>query len=173
MTTKSTKNPAAVALGKLGAGKPKNYSAEELKRRTARLKAARKSILGIALAASVALTGNLKADELGRFIAEIKTDQALAGSDAETVRLQHDAEQLKEMRQLQAEVDADDAATRTYYKKFADAEAAKWQNPKQRRPDTVIVSKGASVSAGYDNTGYGYVNGNRSGDVTEIYHNNQ
>jgi hypothetical protein len=50
MTTKSTKtfdqaqvkNPAAVALGKLGAGKPKNYSAEEIKRRTERLKAARR-----------------------------------------------------------------------------------------------------------------------------------
>jgi hypothetical protein len=37
MTTKLTKNPAAVALGKLGAGKPKNYSAEELAKRTARL----------------------------------------------------------------------------------------------------------------------------------------
>ena len=35
--TQKTKNPAAVALGKLGAGKPKNFSPEEIAKRTARL----------------------------------------------------------------------------------------------------------------------------------------
>ncbi len=32
-----SKNPAAVALGKLGKGKPKKYSKEEIKKRTKRL----------------------------------------------------------------------------------------------------------------------------------------
>lgn len=36
------KNPAAVALGKLAAGKPKDYSKAELKRRADRLAEARK-----------------------------------------------------------------------------------------------------------------------------------
>lgn len=35
------KNPAAVALGKLAAGKPKTYTAAEIARRTARLALAR------------------------------------------------------------------------------------------------------------------------------------
>lgn len=36
------KNPAAVALGKLASGKPKNYTAAELARRKKRLAEARK-----------------------------------------------------------------------------------------------------------------------------------
>jgi hypothetical protein len=64
MTTKSKKNPAAVALGKLAAGKPKNYSREELAKRTARLRKGRaKNILAAALLGTCVLAGNVKADD--------------------------------------------------------------------------------------------------------------
>jgi hypothetical protein len=153
MTTKSTKNPAAVALGKLGAGKPKNYSAEELKRRTERLKAARKSILVIALAASVALTGNLNADDLGRFIAEIKTDQALAGTDAETVRLQHDAEMVKDMERRDQEIRADHAAYNEHLMKWVTDNQDKFaaeRLAKAKAAQAEIDARQAAIDKGLD-----------------------
>jgi hypothetical protein len=68
---KTTKNPAAVALGKLGAGHPKNYSKEELAKRTARLKGLPRAriprklsgskMLLMATIASCVLAGNVKA----------------------------------------------------------------------------------------------------------------
>jgi hypothetical protein len=71
MNQNKVKNPAAVALGKLGAGKPKNYSKEELAKRTARLKGLKKTLL-LALAAG-ALAGNARAGVVeyqGMFISD-------------------------------------------------------------------------------------------------------
>lgn len=90
--------------------------------------------------------------------------------DPEALRLMHEAWMSKDMAEREKQVCADRAATQHYYKKFADAEARKWQIETPREPDTVIVSKGGSVSAGRDNTGYAYASGSRSGEVTEIYH---
>jgi hypothetical protein len=75
MNQNKVKNPAAVALGKLGAGKPKNYSKEELARRTARLKGLKKTLLVAALA-GCALAANAKADVVevnGYFVSDQDT----------------------------------------------------------------------------------------------------
>src|SRR5215471_17241169 len=58
----------------------------------------------------------------------------------EQERLAHDAEMLADMKRREAQVEADNARTRAYYKQFADAEAKKWQNPTERVPNQVIVA---------------------------------
>jgi hypothetical protein len=75
MTQNKVKNPAAVALGKLGAGHPKNYSKEELAKRTARLKGLKKTLL-VATIAGCVLAGNVKADTVeyhGYFLSDSDT----------------------------------------------------------------------------------------------------
>jgi Superinfection immunity protein len=73
MNQNKVKNPAAVALGKLGAGHPKNYSKEELAKRTARLKSLKKTIKS-ALIVCLLFAANLKADVVeraGYFISDL------------------------------------------------------------------------------------------------------
>ena len=56
----------------------------------------------------------------------------------------------KDMEERAKEVEADNARTRAYYKKFADAEAAKWQNSKVPAPDSMTVHSDGSWSKTYN-----------------------
>jgi hypothetical protein len=77
-----------------------------------------KRILLLALGA-MACASNVRASDLDQFVAEIKTDQALAGTNAETVRHQHDAEMVKDMERRDQEIRADHAAYNEHLAKWA------------------------------------------------------
>jgi hypothetical protein len=86
--------------------------------------------------------------------AQIKADEAYVRTHPDTLteaeKAHHTAEMLADMKRREAEVEADYAAQRAYYKKFADAEAAKWRNPKAPTPDSMTVYSNGSWSKTYN-----------------------
>jgi hypothetical protein len=58
----------------------------------------------------------------------------------------HSYEMAQKMYQLDDEVAKDNEATRAYYKKFAEAEAAKWRTVEERGPDEVTMDNRGNVT---------------------------